>query len=128
MDTGTENHICKELEKRNQKDMGQPVIKILTSGKKIHLDLDFDTQIDGWMADHWEITVTKIPKGCAGKLQSGAAHEFGHMLGLADEYKTSSKHVKDCASIMHSGSSTRPRHNSTMIKWLEKTLIEHGIK
>lgn len=130
------------------------VIKILPSGKKVHLDLDFDTQIGGRMLDHWEITVTRIPKGdfmrssvnpllgnvsldsedltnvpkgCAGQLQTGAAHEFGHMLGLADEYITGSKHIIDCASIMHSGSSTRPRHDSTMIKWLDKTLKEHGI-
>lgn len=130
------------------------VIKVSPSGKKVHLHLDFDTQIGGWMLDHWEITVIKIPKGDfmrssvnpllgnvslhsedltnvpkgrAGQLQAGAAHEFGHMLGLANDYKTGSKHAKDYASIMHSGSSTRPRHDSTMIKWLDNTLKEHGI-
>ena len=137
-----------------KKIWGNRVIRILPSGKKVHIDFDFDTQIGGWMLDHWEITVTKIPKGdfmrssvnpilgnvyldsedltnvpkgCAGQMQTGAAHEFGHMLGLDDEYITGSKHAADCVSIMHSGSATRPRHDSTMMKWLEKTLKEHGI-
>jgi hypothetical protein len=131
------------------------VIKVLKNGKKVSLSFSFETQIGGWMHDHWEITVTKIPKGdfkvssvnpilgnvtldsgdltrvskgCAGHTQKGAVHEFGHMLGLADEYKSSSKHVADCQSVMHSGSTTRPRHNSTMMKWLNKTLNKHGIK
>jgi hypothetical protein len=87
-------------------------IKVLKSGKRVSVRLDFAVQQGGWMMDHWEITVTKIapgtfrrsyvnvktgnveldsedltgvPKG-GGQMQRGAVHEFGHMLGLDDEY------------------------------------------
>ncbi len=83
-------------------------------GKDVSLRLDFRIQEGGWMFDHWEITVVKIasgtfrtsyvnpkmgnvmldsedlsltPKG-HGQSQRGAVHEFGHMIGLLDDYKS----------------------------------------
>jgi hypothetical protein len=92
------------------------VLKVLSDKKTVTLKLDFQTQIEVWMFDHWEITVRKVPSGSAfrsfvhpglgnvvltdrdnvaisrhvrgvGKFQQlTTAHEFGHMIGLDDEY------------------------------------------
>lgn len=106
------------------------------------------------MFDHWEITVTKIKSGSfrtsyvaikSGQVildsedltpvskgaktpQRGAVHEFGHMLGLDDEYLKGSKHVHDKPSIMHSSEVIRPRHNSTIIKWLNNAITIKKLK
>lgn len=104
------------------------------------------------MADHWEVTVTKVKKfkvssvnpvtgnvtldsldlnltlKNGGQRQRGAVHEFGHMLGLGDEYGKKSKHRKDYRSIMNSGEMVLKRHNSPFMKWLESQIKEHGIK
>lgn len=137
------------------KNWGGRVIKHLPSGRKVHLGFDLQTQIGGWMLDHWEISVTKIPsgafrrssvnsllgnvtldsedlraipKGCPGHTQKGAVHEFGHMLGLPDEYPAGGTHAADCASTMHSGSGLRDRFDSTMVQWLNRALLDHGIR
>lgn len=133
---------------------GGRVLKNLSGGKKVFVGFDFKTQIGGWMFDHWEITVTKIKPGTfstsyvtpawgnvtldsedlnpvnkgAASPQRGAVHEFGHMLGLADEYKKSSPHSGDTMSVMHSAETIRPRHNSTIMKWLNSTLALKNIK
>ena len=105
------------------------------------------------MFDHWEITVKKIKAGgfstsyvvpskgsvtldsedltpvtkAIGFKQRGAVHEFGHMLGLLDEYKKS-PHISDKASVMHSSEVIRARHDSTIIKWMNHALAVNKIK
>jgi hypothetical protein len=37
-------------------------MKHLLPTRWIYLDFRFQTQIGGWMQDHWEITVIKLPK------------------------------------------------------------------
>jgi hypothetical protein len=124
------------------------VVKTLKNGKKVSIDFRFQTRIGGWMADHWEVTVTRIPKGAfkqsmvnpilgnvyldsedstfkqkaGGKFQRGAVHEFGHMLGLEDEYPQTSKYSADYDSVMNSGESIFSRHDAYYIKWLDKVL------
>ena len=111
----------------------------------IPLEFRFKTKIGGFMWDHWELTVTKIkpgdfktssvtngiwnnstldsedvvltPKG-HGKKQRGTVHEFGHMLGLADEYKDSSAHKTDYASVMNRGEVIYPRHRKKFADWV----------
>ena len=96
------------------------------------------------MYDHWEISVTKIAPdefrvsfvepdwnnvhldsedlSYVGR-QRGAIHEFGHMLGLPDEYHNS-RHIVDPMSIMHSGENIRDRHYGLFADWVERTLTE----
>ncbi len=125
-----------------------------TSGKNVSLRTDFVIQQGGWMFDHWELTVTKIkagdfrtsfvntrrgnvtldsgdltltPKG-HGSSQRGVVHEFGHMVGLPDEYKVGHAHAADYPSVMNRGENLRARHNNSMLDWLKRKLKEHGIK
>lgn len=129
-------------------------IKPLQSGKFVSVRLEFKIQEGGWMWDHWEITVTKIaagsfrtsyvntrdgnveldsedlvpvPKG-GGQMQRGAVHEFGHMLGLDDEYPSSSPYTTDSAAVMNSGEQMRPRYNDTLFSWTERKLNALGIR
>jgi hypothetical protein len=92
------------------------LLRALPDGKQVFLRLDFVTQIEGFMLDHWEITVRKVPRGtdfrsevntfwgnvsltqddnkvivrnvrAMGNFsQTTSVHEFAHMLGLDDEY------------------------------------------
>lgn len=127
-----------------QSKWGGRIIKSLKSGKTVSIDFRFRTQIGGWMLDHWEITVEKVNKFSVssvnpvmgnvsldsldlkltrkkgGQRQRGAVHEFGHMLGLEDEYQKTSPHSKDYKSVMNSGGIACKRHNSSYMKWLEK--------
>lgn len=128
--------------------------KLLSSGKKVRLKFEFEIQRGGFMFDNWEISVTKIKQGAfktsyvslyrgkvtldsedltpvnkgAKSMQRGAVHEFGHMLGLDDEYHAGSKHSADKISVMHSSEFIRPRHNSTMTKWLNDAMMFKGIQ
>lgn len=106
------------------------------------------------MLDHWEIEITKIkpgafrtsyvnprtgnvvldsedltatPKGF-GQMQQGAVHEFGHMLGLDDEYTTGSAHTADHPSVMNRGTSTRGRHQGGPHSWVVSKLKDYGIE
>ncbi|WP_299589028.1 hypothetical protein [uncultured Microbulbifer sp.] len=134
-----------------QSRWGGRVLKYLESGKAIGIDFRFETQIGGWMFDHWEITVEKVSKFAVssvnpvkgtvaldsqdlklvrksgGQRQRGAVHEFGHMLGLEDEYHKSSKYNGDYRSVMNSGETVLKRHDSTHMKWLKSKLADHGI-
>ena len=123
---------------------GNKLIHTLPSGSKVMLIFDFHIQKGGWMYDHWEITVTKIGSGefrvsfvepdwnnvhldsedftYVGR-QRGAIHEFGHMLGLPDEYYNS-RHVIDPRSVMHSGEEIRGRHYRLFSDWVERTLAD----
>ncbi|ARU54600.1 hypothetical protein OLMES_0497 [Oleiphilus messinensis] len=133
---------------------GGRTIKLLSRGKKVLLNFEFTIQEGGWMFDHWEITVNKIKKGTfatsyvvpkmgnvvldsedftpvnkGGRSpQRGVIHEFGHMLGLLDEYKKTNPHSTDTSSVMHSAELVRPRHDSTIMKWLNNTLALKKIK
>jgi hypothetical protein len=144
----------KNWERDIKKAWGSKKIKTLGSGKHVTLNFDLDTQIGGWMFDHWEVTVTKIKAGSfrtsyvaykkgqvaldsedlvpiskgAKTPQRGAVHEFGHMLGLDDEYISGNKHRHDTPSIMHSSEVIRPRHNSTLMKWLNNAITLKRIK
>lgn len=67
------------------------------------------------------------PKSRAIFRQRGVAHEFGHMLGLEDEYPEKSPYEKDYASIMNSGETVYPRHDAVYLKWLDTRLREKKI-
>jgi hypothetical protein len=134
-----------------QTKWGNRLIKTLKSGKTVGIDFRFKTQIGGWMLDHWEITVEKVSKFAVSSVnpitgnvsldsqdlkltrksgnqrQRGAVHEFGHMLGLDDEYHKTSKHHKDYKSVMNSGEMVLKRHNSPHMKWLENKIKANGI-
>ncbi len=125
----------------------------LKNGKKVALEFRFKTQIAGWMWDHWEINVSKIGKGefdvssvditsnevkldsedltarqKRKESQRGAVHEFGHMIGLEDEYTSNHRNFKDYPSVMNRGEGLRKRHGSGFIDWLSVALHKNGIK
>lgn len=138
----------------NKKWGNHRVLKRLSDNKKVYLDFRFQTLIGNCHTnEHWEVRVTKIEKGGFkgsavnrhyryAKLDSedlvpatkkrkykqrGAVHEFGHMIGLPDEYKASSPHVKDFDSIMNSGEKLYSRHDSVHMQWLESVLKQEKI-
>jgi len=119
---------------------------------------DFPYYIDGWHSDDdFEISITKEPatrgiviSSCDYSLgntsldsndlrpeskgasmgQRGVIHEFGHMLGLRDEYASASdpalSHTGDRDSIMNVGEIVRPRHYAPFAQWLtEQWAIEN---
>lgn len=120
-------------------------------GRNVAMRLDFEMQRAGWMRDHWEITVTKIPAGDFShsyvnvrtgnvildsedltpthkgdpQLQRGVVHEFGHMLGLLDEYD-GGPHEHDKPSIMNFGETIRDRHHEPVRSWVVRKLRDHG--
>ncbi len=121
---------------------------VATPYRDVGVQFDFTTYIDGWhISEDYELSVTKIPSGdfqvsCvnytfgnaqldsedlvavskgASMKQRGAVHEFGHMLGLRDEYpaaKANTSWTGDADSIMHSGEVVRPRHYVPFATWL----------
>ena len=138
-------------------------LKILSNNKPIKLKLDFHIQIDGIMFDHWEITVKKVPPGSTfrsfvrpglkdviltendngitvrkvrkigGFQQITTAHEFGHMIGLDDEYGplfggVQESHNSDYNSVMNVGSKVKKRHINELISWLNSALQKNNIK
>lgn len=130
---------------------GNRTLKTLKSGKKVTIDFRFRTQVEGWMMDHWEVTVTKVPKFARSSVnpvtgnvaldsldlvmtpksgnsfQRGVVHEFGHMLGLADEYHRGHPHAMDYRSVMNSGEHVLSRHDMPYMRWLEDTLKKLNI-
>ena len=143
----------KNWEKEIKKAWGGRTLKILSTTKKVYLEFEFQIQEGGWMMDHWEITVAKIKPGsfstsyvvpskgnvkldsedlrrvskAPGYKQRGAVHEFGHMLGLDDEYRKSI-YMSDTGSVMHSAEMIRARHNTTIIKWMNNVLTVNKIR
>ena len=137
-----------------QTTWGGRTVKRLASGRTISVDFRFETQIEGWMRDHWELTVkrtrkwdaessrtnaflgnvylesediTLVPKG-NGQKQRGSVHEFGHMLGIiVDEYREGGQHAKDYKSVMNRGEAIESRHDATYMRWLDKVVAEKGI-
>ncbi|MCS7026802.1 MAG: hypothetical protein NZV14_18535 [Bryobacteraceae bacterium] len=49
-----------------------------------------------------------------------APHEFGHTIQLPDEYRATSPHVSDTASIMNIGRQVRPRHLQLIVNTLNQ--------
>lgn len=131
------------------------LLKSLPSGKKVLLDFRFESLIDSWaISEHWEVHVKKIKKGGFsqssvshlhgnvsldsedihfthkgnGHSQRGIVHEFGHMLGLPDEYEVGTTHASDYSSIMNRGETVSSRHDAVYVNWLDKILKSKGIK
>ena len=141
-ETHEEDHFIQEWQQSIHDVWGNRNIHTLPSGNDVMLVFDFHIQKGGWMYDHWEISVTKIAAdefrvsfvepdwnnvhldsedlAYVGR-QRGAIHEFGHMLGLPDEYRNS-RHIVDPKSIMHSGEEIRDRHYGLLADWVERTL------
>ncbi|GAA3913141.1 hypothetical protein [Luteimonas lutimaris] len=117
-------------------------------GQEVTLDVNLDLAEEaGDNGENWNIEVVKIDKGGfnqsyvvpsqntgrfdsedvnpvakgASDPQVGAAHEFGHMIGLPDEYNGSAgpDAAKDTDSIMHTGMDVRERHLDIMESWIE---------
>ena len=61
--------------------------------------------------------VNPVHKG-ASDPQVGAAHEFGHMIGLPDEYN-GGPNIDDTDSLMHTGMDVRERHLDLLETWVE---------
>ncbi len=55
------------------------------------------------------------------------AHEFGHLLGLPDEYPSAPRperaHVGDTKSIMNSGKLIRARHIEHLARWANQQML-----
>lgn len=64
--------------------------------------------------------VQPIAKGATDP-QVGAAHEFGHMIGLPDEYNGNggADAADDTDSVMHTGMEVRQRHLDIVESWIE---------
>lgn len=116
--------------------------------RDIGVVFEFPYYIDGWHTDDdFELSIEKIPSGdfntsCVryslgnssldsedltpvqkgGTIpQRGAVHEFGHMLGLRDEYsaaKDNMNHTGDVNSVMNGGELVRERHYAPFAAWL----------
>lgn len=116
--------------------------------RDVGVRFELKTLIDGWhLDDDYELTVKKIDPGAfarscvdyqfndaeldsednnpadkgASMKQRGTVHEFGHMLGLRDEYadaKDNPHWTGDIDSVMNSGEIVRPRHYAPFAAWL----------
>jgi hypothetical protein len=130
------------------------ILKSLKDGRKIVLDFKFKTKTEGvWLSDHWELSVRKTSEDWAqsyvsthmgnsqlddkdlnfaekpsGEKQRGSVHEFGHMLGLDDEYLKGSVWINDKKSVMNNGEIVMGRHLTFFAAWLNKKLTKHKIQ
>ena len=117
------------------------------TGQQVTLDVNLDI-VDSADADgaNWNVEIVKIndgefnqsyviPSQNTGVFDSGdvqpvekgatdpqyaAAHEFGHMIGLPDEYngRGGPEAQKDIDSIMHTGMDVRDRHMDLVESWV----------
>ena len=118
---------------------------------------NFPYYIDGWHADDdFELGVEKVPSAAPWRVsvcnysrgsttldsndlrpetkgatmtQRDAVHEFGHMLGLRDEYAAANDnphHTGDLDSIMNVGELVRPRHYAPFAAWLTQQFATAG--
>jgi hypothetical protein len=112
---------------------------------------EFPYYIDGWHSDDdFELAITKVPSSAgwqvstcayssgnttldsndlraetkgASMTQCDAVHEFGHMLGLRDEYPAANdnpNHTGDSDSMMNVGQAVRQRHYAPFAAWLSE--------
>ncbi len=116
--------------------------------RDVGVRFEFPYFIDGWhTSDDFELSVRRIPSGdfnvssCAYSLgntyldsedavgankgasmtQRGTVHEFGHMLGLRDEYSEANAnphHTGDRDSVMNGGEVLRERHYAPFADWI----------
>lgn len=136
-------HFMREWHRLVRAAWCRPSIGALRNGKAAGISFAFRIQLDGFMWDHFEIGVTKVPPGhfrtssvrravfaddvtldsndirpkTSG--QYAVVHEFGHMIGLPDEYKSSSPHAHDHGSIMHGGTTVRSRQFQYFLSWAD---------
>lgn len=123
--------------------------------KEIVVQFEFNTQIDGsWTSDHWELEITKVDKRKTSSVdedwgnatldsedpyytfkpnQRAAAHEYGHMMGLQDEYvddegepEQNPHWTEDEDSIMNLNETPRPRHFTPFAHWLTEQYKDLG--
>ncbi|WP_113950074.1 hypothetical protein [Pedobacter miscanthi] len=146
----------KNFREKIDKKWGASNIKTLSGSagrKTIALEFRFSfNKIGVFTHNHWTLNVVKLRKDewaqsfvisslrtgnfdtndfeylkkSAKTYQRGAVHEFGHMLGLNDEYD-SGVFISDLKSIMNSGETIRQRHRAIYMPWLNKTLREKNI-
>ncbi len=120
------------------------------AGRNLPVNFDIDWVLSG---GHWLVHVIKVPPGdmshptrvewpsqqiflCTEDFEttrhSGGiiAHEFGHsmgntgVLGRGDEYRTTSPHHGDTASVINVGRALRARHFRTMIEEMNKMIAD----
>lgn len=126
--------------------------------RQVHVGFNFSHMVDGWsLKEDFEVVVTKILPGTiqisscnytlgntyldtedltpiakgAAMGQRAAAHEFGHMLGLRDEYpdaRANLNHIADTDSVMHSGEVVRQRHYALFAEWLNRKFRTLGVQ
>lgn len=121
----------------------------LRAARDVGVVFELPYYIDGWHIDeHFELSVEKYAssapmetsscryslgnasldsndlrgenKGASTK-QRASVHEFGHMLGLRDEYSSANDnphHTGDLDSIMNVGEEARERHYAPFAAWL----------
>lgn len=124
------------------------VLETLPDGSEVKLDVTLDSAERGVTGENWSVNVTKIEDGgfarssvspsgksvnldseditlttkSGGFQQTGAAHEFGHMIGLPDEYTPGSPNIADTDSIMHGGQVVENRHVDDLGDWVRAQL------
>ena len=121
----------------------------VSAARDVGVIFDFPYYIDGWHSDDdfelsveklsasapWQVSVCGYSAGNttldsndlraetkgASMTQRDAVHEFGHMLGLRDEYTAANdnrNHLGDLDSIMNVGEAARKRHYAPFAAWL----------
>ncbi len=125
------------------------VLETLPDGSEVRLDVNLDSRdAPVVLGENWTVNVTKIEPGgfarssvtpsrniatldsedvvlttkSGGFQQTGAAHEFGHMIGLLDEYTAGSPNIADTDSIMHGGQVVENRHVEDFGDWVRAQL------
>ncbi len=96
--------------------------------KKIPRLTDSKSEIRAPLGNAWLDSEDLYPAYKGDSIQRPVVHEFGHMLGLKDEYDRrggsapNPNWLSDKQSIMHSGERVRPRHYVPFATWLTRQL------
>jgi hypothetical protein len=116
--------------------------------RDIGVMFEIRTLIDGWhVSEHWEVEVERADDWVGSSVnifwgnahldsqdvveaqkphgrQRGSVHEFGHMLGLRDEYRGANNPTPhwyaDHGSVMNNGEVVRDRHYAMFAAWLDE--------